>query len=60
MRYANEAVVAQARGYLARPWSSGDEATFVRTFLCECDDPECTAVFELAVADYAAGVTTHR
>lgn len=59
LRYANEAVVAQVRGYLARPWTTGDEATFMREFLCECGDPECTAVVELAVADYAPGVSAH-
>jgi hypothetical protein len=59
LRYANEAVVTQARGYLARPWTTGDEATFVREFLCECGHPECTEVVELAVADYAPGVSAH-
>lgn len=59
LRYANEAVVAQARGYLARPWTTGDEATFQRQFLCECDDPECTAVVVQAVADYAPGASAH-
>jgi hypothetical protein len=59
LRYANEAIVAQARGYLARPWSEGDEASFMREFLCECGEPECTEVVELAVADYAAGVSAH-
>ena len=33
LRYANEAIVTQARGYLARPGSTGDEATFLREFL---------------------------
>jgi hypothetical protein len=59
LRYANEAIVNQARGYLARPRTSGDETTFRREFLCECDDPECTAFVELAVADYAPGVSAH-
>jgi len=59
LRYANEEVVTQARGYLARPWTTGDEATFVRDFLCECGDPECTEVVELAVADYAPRVSAH-
>jgi hypothetical protein len=60
LRYANEAVVTQARGFLARPWTRGDEATFVREFLCECDDPECTEVVELAVAEYAPCVSARR
>lgn len=59
LRYANGATVTQARGYLARPWTTGDEATFAREFLCECGDPECTEVVELAVADYAPGVSAH-
>jgi hypothetical protein len=59
LRYANEAVVKQARDYLARPWTTGDEATFVRRFLCECGDPACTALVELAVADYAPGASAH-
>ena len=60
LREANEAVVAQARGFLARPWATGDETTFTREFLCECDDPECTELVELAVADYAPGLSAHR
>ncbi len=59
LRFANEEVVRQARGFLARPWAKGDEATFVRQFLCECGDPECTAVVELAVGAYAPGVSAH-
>ena len=59
LRFANEAVVEQARGFLARPWAEGDEATFRRQFLCECDDPECTEVVVLAVADYQPGVSAH-
>jgi hypothetical protein len=59
LRYANEETVTQARGFLARPWSTGDEVTFVREFLCECGEPECTEVVELAVAQYAPGVSAH-
>ena len=59
LRYANEEVVTQIRSYLARPWSTGDEATFVREFLCECGDPECTQVVELPLADYAPGISAH-
>jgi hypothetical protein len=59
LRYANEAVVEQARGYLQRPWSTGDEASFEREFLCECGEPECAEVVELAVADYAPGISAH-
>lgn len=59
LRYANAALVTQARGYLARPWATGDEASFMRKFLCECEDPECTEVVALPVAGYAAGVSAH-
>lgn len=59
LRYANEAIVAQARGFLSRPWSTGDESTFMREFLCECGDPECTEFVQLTVADYAPGVPAH-
>jgi hypothetical protein len=59
LRYANEAIATQARGYLARPWTTGDEETFMREFLCECGDPECMEVVELAVADCAPGVSAH-
>lgn len=58
-RYANDAIVAQARGYLGRSWATGDETSFLRDFLCECDDPECTDVVRLAVADYAPGISAH-
>ncbi len=59
VRYANGALVEQARGYLARPWATGDEETFTREFRCECDDPECEEIVPLPVAEYAAGVSAH-
>ena len=59
LRYANDAIVTQASGYLSRPWATGDEATFVREFRCECEDPECTEVVALPVADYAPGLSAH-
>jgi hypothetical protein len=55
LRYANEAVVAQALGYLARPWAEGEPETFVRSFLCECDDPECDEQVALPVAGFPHG-----
>ena len=54
-----QGTVEQVRGYLARPWPSGDETTFVREFRCECDDPECDAVVPIPVAEYAAGISAH-
>jgi hypothetical protein len=59
LRFANEAIVEQARGYLARPWSTGDEASFLRELLCECGDPECTESVVLAIADFEPGISAH-
>ncbi len=52
LRYANAAVVSQVLAGLARPWSNGDSRKVVRTFLCECGDPDCTADVEMPVADF--------
>ena len=60
LRWANEEVVNQARAYLARPWATGDEATFMREFLGECGDPECAGAVQRPVAEYAPGVSAHR
>ena len=43
LREANEAIVAQVRGYFARPWADGDPEEVVRTFVCECGDRACDA-----------------
>jgi hypothetical protein len=59
LRWANEEVVTQVRSYLARPWTTGDEATFEQDFLCECGNPECAEIVEVTVADYAPGVSAH-
>lgn len=55
LRYANEAVVSQCLAYLARPWTTGTSESMVRTFVCECDDPECAAAVELSVAAFQRG-----
>ncbi|HEY3183631.1 MAG TPA: hypothetical protein VGJ77_12395 [Gaiellaceae bacterium] len=55
LREANEAVVAQVRGYFARPWAAGDADAAVRAFLCECGDPFCDATVEVAVGELARG-----
>jgi hypothetical protein len=49
LREANEAIVAQVRGYYARPWADGDAERIEREFLCECGDPGCEASVEAAV-----------
>ena len=54
LREANEAVVAQVRGYFARPWAEGDAKEVVRTFLCECGDRHCASSVEATVAIAAA------
>lgn len=53
LREGNEQILAQCRGYLARPWAVADEHSFTREFHCECDDPGCEAVLELTVAEAA-------
>jgi hypothetical protein len=54
LREANEAIVAQIRGYYARPWAEGDAETVEREFLCECGEPTCEASVELPVGRLAA------
>jgi hypothetical protein len=41
LREANEAIVAQVRGYYARPWAQGEANPVVRTFICECGRRSC-------------------
>lgn len=55
LREANEAIVAQVRGYYARPWAEGEAESVVRTFVCECGDTACVASVERDVASAAAG-----
>jgi len=47
LRETNEAVVAQVRGYYARPWADGGPDEVVRRFLCECGDPGCDLSVEI-------------
>jgi hypothetical protein len=54
LREANEAIVAQVRGFYARPWASGDAETISRSFVCECGDPSCDADVESPVGVVAA------
>jgi hypothetical protein len=49
LREANQAIVAQVRGYYARPWADGDANEVVRTFVCECGDPSCDLDVDLPV-----------
>jgi hypothetical protein len=53
-RYANEVILAQVEAYFARPWTTGDAASIVLPFACECGNPDCEAVVELAVAAFPA------
>jgi hypothetical protein len=50
LREANQMVVSQCFDYLARSWSEGDPESFVRAFICECDDPQCTEIVELPIS----------
>jgi hypothetical protein len=54
LREANEAVVAQVRGYYARPWADGEADQVVRTFVCECGERACEASVDVAVGIAAA------
>jgi dephospho-CoA kinase len=54
LREANEAIVAQVRGYYARPWADGEADQVVRSFLCECSERSCEASLEVAVGVAAA------
>jgi hypothetical protein len=55
LREANEAIVAQVRGYYARPWAEGDAESVVREFLCECGSTACHASVHVPVAAVLAG-----
>jgi hypothetical protein len=55
LREANEAIVAQVRGYFARPWAEGDAESIVREFLCECGSTSCHAGVHVPVAVVMAG-----
>lgn len=54
LREANTATVGQVRGYFARPWADGDAESTVRTFVCECAEPDCVASVVATVAEAAA------
>jgi hypothetical protein len=55
LREANEAIVAQVRGYFARPWAEGDAEPVVREFHCECGSTGCHASVHVSVAAVMAG-----
>jgi hypothetical protein len=55
LREANSAIVAQVRGYFARPWADGDADAVVREFLCECGDPACEQSLDAPVRVVSAG-----
>jgi hypothetical protein len=62
LREINEAIVAQVRGYHARPWADGRPDAVVRRFVCECGDRACEVELELpvgAVARAAADLAHH-
>jgi len=54
LREANEAIVAQVRGYYARPWAHGDPDEVRRSFLCECGDRGCELSVDVRVGVAAA------
>lgn len=54
LREANEAIVAQLRGYYGRPWADGEADDVTRTFLCECGEPSCDVSVDVPVGVAAA------
>ncbi|MGH8875982.1 MAG: hypothetical protein ACRD0P_01345, partial [Stackebrandtia sp.] len=54
LRYANQAMVTQVRGFSARPWARGDGEATVKPLLCECGAVGCTAEVELPIGDYTS------
>jgi hypothetical protein len=56
LRGANRAVAEQVRGYYARAWAHGDPDSVVRSFLCECGDPDCTESVDVAVRASASPI----
>ncbi len=52
LRFGNAAIVTQHLTAFARPWSNVDARTAIRPFDCECGDPGCDAMVELAIADF--------
>ena len=55
LREINESVVAQVRGYYARPWAEGDPELVTRSFVCECGRLDCEAEVHLTTREAAAG-----
>lgn len=55
LREANAAIVAQVRGYYARPWADGDAESVARTFVCECGDTDCASTVDLTIGAVAPG-----
>jgi hypothetical protein len=55
IRDINLDVVAQVRGYYARPWAAGDSEAVTRSFVCECRDPACLAEVTVTVGEVARG-----
>ncbi|MEO9254485.1 MAG: hypothetical protein ABI305_03025, partial [Tepidiformaceae bacterium] len=51
----NEAIIAQVRGYYARPWATGDPDQATNTFVCECGAPTCDAFMNLTISEATSG-----
>lgn len=54
LRAINTDLVAQVRGYYARPWATGDADSVPRLFVCECGATACDLEVELTVGSAAA------
>jgi DNA polymerase III delta prime subunit len=55
LRQINLDVVAQVRGYFARPWADGDADVVRASFVCECGSTDCVNEVETAIAVAAEG-----
>lgn len=55
LREMNEAVIAQVRGYYARPWATGDPDLAMNTFVCECGTPTCEESLTLTIGEATSG-----
>lgn len=55
LREANDAVVAQVRGYYDGPWAEGDPEAVIRSFACECGRHDCEEDVQLTVREATAG-----
>jgi hypothetical protein len=54
LREINHAVVAQVRAGHARPWAAHNPDAEIKTFVCECGDPNCETLEQRRIEDFAS------